>query len=86
MVARLGSIVASGMGLCSEISSFAGLCGCEFCFCYHFCCRFVVWFLMGLQWVVKDSCGCVGDFGFSFFFFLVGCGLYNGSFSGGWLL
>ena len=91
MVARLDSVAAvaaaaSGMGLCSEISGFAGLCGCEFCFCYHFCCRFVVWFLMGLQWVVKDSCGCVGDFGFSFFFFLVGCGLYNGSCSGGWLL
>ena len=47
MVARLGSIaivaaIDSGMGMCSEISGFAGLCGCEFCFCYHFCCRFVV--------------------------------------------
>ena len=49
----------------------------------------VVWFLMGLQWVVEDSCGCgcgcVGDFGFGFFFFffLVGYGFYNGSCSGG---
>ena len=51
MVARLGSITAaaaaSGMGLCSEISGFAGLCGCGFCFCYHFRCRFVMWWLCG---------------------------------------
>ena len=31
----------------------------------------VVWFLMGLQWVVEDDygCGCVGGFSFDFFFF-----------------
>ena len=75
MVARLGSIaivaaIDSGMGMCSEISGFVGLCGYEFCFCYHFCCRFVVWFLMGLQWVVEDDggCGCVGGFSFGFGF------------------
>ena len=36
----------------------------------------VVWFLMGLQWVVEDDggCGCAGgfsfDFGFDFSFFI----------------
>ena len=31
----------------------------------------VVWFLMGLQWVVEDDGGrgCVSGFGFRFFFF-----------------
>ena len=52
MVARLGSVAvafaANGMGLCSEISGFAGLCGYGFCFRYHFHCRFVVWWLCGL--------------------------------------
>ena len=35
----------------------------------------VVWFLMGLQWVVEDDCGCgcVGGFSFGFFFFFF-CG------------
>ena len=32
----------------------------------------VVWFLMGLQWVVEDGggCGCADDFGFDFSFFI----------------
>ena len=51
----------------------------------------VVWFLMGLQWVVEDDGGrgCVSGFGFRFFFFfffcVVGYGCYSGSCGGGWL-
>ena len=80
MVARLVSISsASDVDLCSEISDFARMCGCGLCFCYHFYCRFFVWwlwFLMGLHWVVENGggCGCANgfglDFGFLFFIFL----------------